>query len=293
MTAASPRISVIVPSYNHARFVRRCIESIINQTCKDYELIVIDDGSTDDSRLILEDLKKQHGFTLILQENAGVARTLNRAIREHAKGKYISVCASDDYYLPHKLETQLAYMERHPDVPMCYGKVYVVDEDDNVVEKLTVHRNKNLKGGEIFPDILLQKFHLPVTYFIRKSIFEEVGYYREDIITEDFYMNLSISVNRHIGYIDDFLLCYRTFHDYHHKLLTTRSAMSHLECINRFRTSEYYAEAINRWHYRNVLWYSPYKQHKLFVAKNILRSLRYMGAQGYIKSLIKFFLVWR
>lgn len=293
MESTQPLVSVIVPSYNHARFLEQCIDSILNQTYRNFELTVIDDGSTDGSRELLQRLRDRYGFTLVLQENSGCARTINRGLREFTKGRYVSYCASDDYWAIDKLEKQVSFMEQNPDIPMCYGKVYVVDEDSNVIDRLTRTRNSNLKDGHIFKDIILMNFHLPVTYFFRSSIFAEVGYYREDILTEDFYMNLKISEKHRIGLIDEYLSYYRTFRDYHHKLLTTVSVISHLNCIKEFRHSEHYPEAVRRWHYRNVLWYSPYRQHKLFVLKSILRSAGFIFDINYLKSLIKFLFIWR
>jgi alpha-1,3-rhamnosyltransferase len=288
-----PLVSVIVPSYNHEKFIEKCIISIFSQSYKNFELIVVDDGSTDSSRSILQALRERYGFTLLFQANMGLPKTLNNAIRQLAKGKYVSVCASDDYWLSKKLEKQVAFMEQNPDIPMCFGKVLMVDEDDNILKKLTGERNQNLKGGLVFEDILLMNFHPPVTYLHRKWIFEEVGYFREDIVTEDFYMNLQISHRYPIGYIDEFLGCYRTTRDYSRKLISNKSAISHLACIQEFKSSECYPEAIRRWNYRTFVWYSSYTRHKAFAFLAMTRSLRYFFKIGYVKALIKLMLLWR
>src|SRR5690349_13476521 len=93
-----PLVSVIVPSYNHEKFITECVESIMQQTYKNFELTVIDDGSRDGSRDILKQLQDKYGFNLVLQENIGLTSTLNKGIQNWGTGKYISFCASDDYW---------------------------------------------------------------------------------------------------------------------------------------------------------------------------------------------------
>ncbi|MGW8159261.1 MAG: glycosyltransferase family 2 protein [Desulfoprunum sp.] len=289
----SPLVSVIVPSYNHEQFIEQCIDSILNQSYKNYELIVIDDGSSDNSRFILNDLQKKYGFTLVLQENMGLPRTLNKGIQEFARGTFITFCASDDYWLPGKLEKQVFFMEQYPDIPMCFGKAYVVDEDSNVMQKSTILKNRKLKGGYIFKDLLLINFHPPVNYLFRRKIFDELGYYKENIFTEDLYMNLCISNKYKIGYIDDYLICYREIQNDKIKPPTLKTSISHLECIKGYKESEIYPEAIRRWHFRNFTMYSAYRKHKLLAFKGMINSVRYFYESMYLKSIVKLILFWK
>ena len=122
LTDNMPLVSIIVPSYNHARYVTQCIDSIMQQTYKNFELIVIDDGSKDNSKEVLTTLQAKYKFTLVFQDNHGVAYTLNRGIKEFAKGKYLTFCASDDYWTLDKLQKQVQFMENNQFYPMCYGK---------------------------------------------------------------------------------------------------------------------------------------------------------------------------
>ncbi len=115
---SQPLVSIIVPSYNHARYINQCIESIYQQTYQYFELIVIDDGSKDNSKEVLIDLHNKYEFTLVFQENQGVAYTLNRGIKEFAIGKYITFCASDDYWVIDKLEKQVVFMENNQFYPI-------------------------------------------------------------------------------------------------------------------------------------------------------------------------------
>lgn len=291
MENRSHLVSVVVPSYNHEKFIKQCIESIFAQSFRDFELIVIDDGSSDGSRAILKALKEKYDFIYVEQENMGVARTFNKGIREYATGKYFTFCASDDYWLPQKLEKQVHFMEQHPDIPMCYGKTYYVDEENNFDIQASETIGKTYKGGHIFADILLQNFHLPVNYLFRKSIFEEVGYYREDVFTEDYYMNLCISNRYEIGFIDDYLTAYRVSSRFTPKSMKTPNA--HLKCINEYKDSKYYRDAIAKWHFRNFIWFAAYKKNKIDAFTGMVHSARFVFDAKYVKSLIKLAFIWK
>ena len=108
-----PLVSVLLPSYNHARFVESAVRSVMEQQGVSFELIVIDDGSTDDSPQILEALQKELGFRYIHRENRGLVRTLNELL-SLANGKYFCSFSSDDRMAPGRLAVQSAYLESHP-----------------------------------------------------------------------------------------------------------------------------------------------------------------------------------
>jgi hypothetical protein len=223
----------------------------------------------------------------------GVARTFNKGIKEYARGKYFTFCASDDYWLPDKLLKQVLFMEQNPDIPMCYSKAYIVDEENNVLQKLTTAINKNLKGGYIFKDIILISFHPPVGYLYRKTIYDKVGFYKENIFTEDFYMNLRISNKYKIGYIDDYLFCYRANQNYKKKPAIIKTSISHLECINDYKESEFYHEAIIKWHYRNFVMYSAYSKHKFIAFKGMINSIRYFYRLSYLSAFVRLISSWK
>ena len=139
----SPLVSIVVPSYNHASFIEKCINSILTQDYDNYELIVIDDGSTDNSDEILSRLHKKYGFYLEFNKNQGLAKTLNRGFKEIAKGKYLASCASDDYWLPNKLTLQVEFLETNPDYAMVFGKAITSLIESQPANKVTILSNPN------------------------------------------------------------------------------------------------------------------------------------------------------
>nr|VFJ53910.1 MAG: Glycosyl transferase family 2 [Candidatus Kentron sp. FM]VFJ56159.1 MAG: Glycosyl transferase family 2 [Candidatus Kentron sp. FM]VFK12944.1 MAG: Glycosyl transferase family 2 [Candidatus Kentron sp. FM] len=127
--ARKPRVTVVIPVYNTARYLGEAIESILSQTFGDFELIAIDDGSTDGSGRILKDYAdRDDRMRVIKQENQGVSRSFNRGI-ELAAGGYLARMDSDDIALPTRLAQQVVYLDSHPDVVAVSGWVLRIDEE--------------------------------------------------------------------------------------------------------------------------------------------------------------------
>ena len=292
LTDKMPLVSIIVPSYNHARYVTQCIDSIMQQTYKNFELIVIDDGSKDNSKEVLTDLQAKYKFTLIFQENHGVAFTLNRGIKEFAKGKYLTFCASHDYWTLDKLQKQVQFMENNQFYPMCYGKTYYVSESSLLLPEHDI-LNNSLKGGWLFDDILLFKIHPPVNYLFNKSIFDEVGCYDESIAAEDYYMNLQISSKYPIGFIDDFLSYYRITDVPQKVLRKLIVSNSHLMSIEFFKNHILYKKAIRMVNLSIFDVYSGFTMHKKIALKYLFKSKGYFYKKRYIVGLIKLVIYWK
>jgi len=205
-----PLVSVIIPSYNHASYIEESIMSVVNQTYKNVELIVIDDGSTDNSREILEKLQKQYGFTLVFQENQGISKTLNRARIEYVHGKYIDGTGSDDFLAPDKIEKQVRYLESHPEYAMVFGKVYMVDEQSRIIEGLQIIDPVIDPVESVKFEALIERDCIPsVSVMIRKSVLDEFGGYNENTIVEDLDMWLNVASRYKIAYLDDYFAYYR------------------------------------------------------------------------------------
>jgi len=287
-----PLVSIVVPSYNHAAFITQCIESIISQDYSNYELIVIDDGSKDESPQILLDLQKKYSFNLILNKNQGLARTLNHGFRELAQGKYLTFCASDDYWLPGKLRKQVEFLEKNPDYAMVYGKAEIIDENNNIDKNRTRVTNSRLKGGYIFKELINLEFHPPVNYMLSAAIVKELGFYKEHIWAEDFDMNLRISQNHPIGFIDDYISGYRINNSIPNKNLSFKTIKSHKESIEQFKDTPFYREAIKNWHYRCFTWYAPYINGKRMALNGMIHNLDKMFTKKFIISFMVLIVKW-
>jgi glycosyltransferase involved in cell wall biosynthesis len=203
----SPLVSVIVPCYNHETFVTKSIESIMNQTYKNIQLIVIDDGSIDNSVYILKELNIKYKFVLECQNNIGLAKTLNKALYKYATGKYICTLASDDHWPIYKIEEQVKFMEKHNEVALVFGNCYVVNKDDEIIRCITCDLpNKNIPF-----ESLLKRNRIPaLTTMVRKNILYEVGGYDESTFIEDWSTWLKIAYQYTINHVNNYWGYYRT-----------------------------------------------------------------------------------
>ncbi|MBV4553013.1 glycosyltransferase family 2 protein [Pseudomonas sp. SWRI102] len=193
MIDRTPLVSIIVPSYNHAAYIRECIESIIQQTYKNIELIIIDDGSLDQSELVIAELSDLCSERFVRFEarhrpNKGLCATLNEAI-EWCRGKYCSIIASDDLMLPEKTEMQVEYLEENLNCAAVFGQVTTINSESKVV-----NAKKRIKKSYIFNDIFLHKHTLPApTQMIRSEKLKKTGGYPSWLIIEDWYMWLILA----------------------------------------------------------------------------------------------------
>jgi glycosyltransferase involved in cell wall biosynthesis len=151
----APLVSIVIPTYNQPALLREALDSVFAQTFKDYEVIVVDDGSTDDTR---EQLRQYGGrIRLIAQENQGTGPARNRGMDE-ASGRYIAFLDHDDLWHPSKLEIQVAYMQAHPDcvgnsVPFAYSstpETINFDLDIRNADGIVPDALQVFTGGQIF-----------------------------------------------------------------------------------------------------------------------------------------------
>ncbi len=172
-----PLVSVIIPSYNHAQYIDQAIASIKDQTHRHWELIIIDDGSTDNTHTVLQKYRHDPRIRLRLHKtNRGQTVRLNEAL-DMAKGEYISLLPSDDWYLPQKLEKQLALFEQ---LPNNYGVVYSqgLRYYEDTKKNLPAKTNHQLKRGNVLADLLTGDFFVyPNTPLVRACCFQ---HYRFD-----------------------------------------------------------------------------------------------------------------
>jgi glycosyltransferase involved in cell wall biosynthesis len=195
------KVSVIIPTYNRADKVCRAISSIIDQTYKDIEIIVIDDASTDTTIKRLDEFGSQ--IKIIRHEkNMGVSAARNSGIRT-AKGEYIALLDSDDYWLPEKLEVQIAFFNANPDAVICQARELWIRHGRRVNPG-----NKHLKpSGDIFIPSLKLCLVSPSAVMFKKSLLDEVGMFDEEFpVCEDYDLWLRITYRYPVYLIEQDLL---------------------------------------------------------------------------------------
>lgn len=230
-----PLVSVLIPAYNHEQYVQETITSILNQSYKNIELIVINDGSSDLTYQKICEMERfcRDRFSRVVfetQENKGTCDTLNRLINISV-GEYVYFIASDDLAKPDAIEKQLTFLINNPSYSLVVGDNEIVDENgvvcywdnkrNNVYNKndavyLTFadFLQKDLQLNFLFDNFgtyssLYLRNYIPNGYLIRKSIFRKADIFTKEAPLEDWYLMLQISKYSKLKYLDEILFSYR------------------------------------------------------------------------------------
>lgn len=189
--SSSPRVSVFVPSYNHAQFVEQCLKSILKQTRAPNELLVVDDGSKDNSVEIIEKLLTDCSFPceLIARPNKGLCTTLNEGL-EKTSGDYFAYLGSDDLWLAEFLESRVNLLESRGNAVLAYGHAYTIDEHNRVIE--STQDWNSFSDGDVRQ--MLSRGIAPIssTVCYRRSALAKYGW-NEAARLEDFELYLYLS----------------------------------------------------------------------------------------------------
>jgi glycosyltransferase involved in cell wall biosynthesis len=200
-----PAVSVIIHTYNNEKFIAETVESVLNQTYKDYEIIVVDDGSVDSTRDAL--LPYMQEIRYHYKENGGIANAKNAGIRL-SKTDFIAFLDHDDLWVPDKLKLQMEYFNKNPQVGLVYAKYNTFRDGKEL-------RTKSEKGysGWVFKELLSKSFIQTSTVIVKKECLDAVGPYDESLSLGDEYdMFLRISKKFQCGFVDKGLTRYR-IHD--------------------------------------------------------------------------------
>ena len=180
-------ISVVIPTYNRSSMVREAIDSVFAQTIGNFELIVVDDGSTDGTASLLNPLGER--IRLVRQENMGVSAARNRGAAL-AAGTYLAFLDSDDLWLPEKLAVQTSYVRTFPGAALCHTEELWIRSGRRVNP-----RKKHAKAeGRPFTELLRDSLVSPSSVMIKRSVFEEIGGFDEGLpACEDYALWLALA----------------------------------------------------------------------------------------------------
>ena len=287
MQPQSPLVSIVIPCYNHEKFVHTAIQSVIDQTYENIELIVIDDGSRDNSIDVIKSMVSTCQARFVRFEfrhrpNKGLSETLNEAV-EWCRGEYYSALASDDIILNDKVEFQVGFLEENKNILAVFGGVKLIDESLNEL-KTSLGKPRLYT----FKRLIMHKFDLPApTQMIRFEAIRKVGAYNPNIIIEDWYMWLKLSSIGNIYYINKNFALYRQ-HDSNMSKNLKKMQEGRLDVINQFKDSSYYTKALN-----NVKWLNIREnlevsdEHKIQNILNLFYIMPVKTANFLFKKLVK------
>lgn len=204
-----PKVSVVIPTFNRAQIIAESLQSVINQTYKDIEAIVVDDGSTDNTREVVGSFKDPR-ISYKYQENRGVSAARNAGIKV-SSGEYIAFLDSDDIWLSPNLELKVKLLDSRPDIAIACSDAYMFDARVGVTLGRRWHDkpfhywvNPQRAAKNPLKELLYRGcFITPQAAVVRRRAFEEVGYFDESLRThEDWDMFVRIVRRFPIGTID-------------------------------------------------------------------------------------------
>jgi glycosyltransferase involved in cell wall biosynthesis len=201
----SPLLSVVMPVYNSEDYLTLAVESILNQTFSDFEVIIIDDGSTDKTAEILDRYRDRRIIHLQNEKYLGLARSLNRGLT-NARGKFIARMDADDISLPRRFELQVRHAEAHPEIGLLGGWAELIDDNGKHLGVWRVPTSPALvKWANLFSDSLIHP-----SVIIRRSVIERVGFYSARALhAEDYDLWCRICFETEIANLPEVLIRHR------------------------------------------------------------------------------------
>ena len=193
--------------------------------------------------------------------------------------------------MPNKLNLQVEFLEKNTNHAMVFGKVIAINENDKFMKELTEYKNRNLKGGNIFKELLF-RISSPVNYLYRGNVIKKLGFFREDIWAEDFDTYLRVANKYPIGFINEYLFYYRVNNSIPSKNLNFKTIYSHKASIDQFKDSEYYNQAIKLWHFRCFTWYAGFYKGKKLALKGMANSLDKIFKKEFWNSVALLIFRW-
>ncbi len=269
-------VSIIIPCYNHGKYIERTLNSVVADSYPHKEIIIINDGSTDDSDLSIREwvsAAAQKGSVIYINRpNKGICATLNEMI-DLSGGKYILPLASDDCLYGDTIAKRVQILEERPDKSVLLNDAFVIDDDDNIImqSSSTDYWKADKKLYHNDDDILKEcikgiKLGGPVIIY-RKDIFKEIGRYPDDLPIEDWYFYQRAACLKRILFVDLKVALYRV-HGENFSGVHTKHTLKLAKHILKV--------------YRLNFWFYPGSRYKLLAVKGYIRVLAW-----YFKLLLK------
>jgi alpha-1,3-rhamnosyltransferase len=278
-----PLVSTVIPAYNHESFVEEAIRSVLDQSFRGLELIVINDGSTDGTDAVIRRVHRDTGerFRYVSKNNEGLVRTLNLGL-QMARGKYFAQFGSDDVLLPDAVARQAERLESRPDLGLVCGDACYLEGRNRTDRRMLGSRgSRYFRSPDMYRELLLHNFIINMTVMYRRERLVEVGGFDENIPWfEDWDAVLRVAERHPIDYIDAPLGHYRLHPTNTHKRLDWMFEGIQATMEKHFRDGRL---AHRRWFRRHVFCRIFYRYGKqLYGAGNAPKAVQsFKTALGY------------
>ena len=264
-------VSIIMPAYNAEKTIRESIQSVLEQAYQEWELLVVNDGSVDETENIVKSYSDTR-IKLINQKNGGVSNARNNALKQ-AKGEYLSFLDSDDLWIKTKLDLQVKYLEKN-NLKFVYSKSYSFTNNSDDIKEAFKFVSLGFEDKE---EILIYDFIPILTVLFHRTILEDVGFFDESLQgTEDWDMWIRILQKYEAGFVKEYLTKYRIID-------TGLSKNFSKHFIQEEKVFQKYIKLYNKESKRYRIWFSNKKQ-----AIIALQDRKYLN---FIKFFIRLFVL--
>lgn len=241
----SPLVSILIPCYNHEKYLDDCFKSLLAQTYINIEIFITDDCSKDDSVEIIEEwmdrLRERFVKVVFIKNdtNLGVVKSVNNMINL-SRGKYIKTLASDDMLFPEGIRALVSFLEKEVEFGLVYSNYVLCNENEKYevenLEKKSTQRSSTLSGS-LSQALYEQDFIIAPTVLVRKKVYSEVGLHDETLLMEDWEFWIRASFSFKIGYLDYTTAAYRIVSNSMSRFSNDASGMKRLRLMieNEFK----------------------------------------------------------
>jgi len=204
-----PLVSIITPTYNREEYLVFAIESVLSQSFKDFEMLIIDDGSTDNTKDLVKRYRYDQRIHYFYQQNKGQSVARNTGLKQ-ARGEYICFLDSDDLFKPDKLTRQIAFLKSNPEISITHSDEELIDEKGHVFSMYNMKRH----SGILYEKLLIDNFVSIGTVMVRRECFDELGMFDESIkVADDYELWLRFATKYKFHYEAEYLAQYRMMKD--------------------------------------------------------------------------------
>jgi cellulose synthase/poly-beta-1,6-N-acetylglucosamine synthase-like glycosyltransferase len=201
-------VSVVIATRNYARFLPAAVESALSQTFPDLELVIVDDGSTDETSAVVQTYLSDARVRYLRTSHRGASAARNTGLRL-VRAPLVAFLDADDSWMPAKLVRQVALFQRDPALGVAYSRRRLIDQQGRFLE----YQQPRLHRGWVLPALFGTNFICFSTAVVRRSVFDDVGFFDESLpLAIDYDLWLRVALNYRFDYVDEPLACYRTGH---------------------------------------------------------------------------------
>jgi len=263
-----PSVSVIVGAYNHERFVRECLDSIVATSYPNLDLIIFNDCSSDNTSEVIRDWIVENAACNVQfidhPENVGLTRSLNEAI-DLTHGDYCCLIAADDAMLPNGIADRVQYLQAHPDMLAVFADAHMIDGYGRQIGESTIEWSGDKQRANLKSELKIEAlipfsivFHRCVAgpvFMCRRQVFELTGKYDESLFAEDLDMYLRLAAIGRLGFLDSHVAKYR-LHDHNVSNTASRKNLDSIASAARKHLHNY--GLLCRLRLRSYIYYSEY-----------------------------------